>query len=56
MNTLDLGSFAWGALLGIGIGVVLFTATGREVGARVARAGVGVAESTGKRLSREIAK
>jgi hypothetical protein len=52
IEVMDLGSFAWGVLVGIGVGVILFTATGREV----ARAGAGVAVSTGKRLEREISK
>jgi hypothetical protein len=53
---MDMGSFAWGVLLGIGVGVILFTASGREVGGTVARAGAGVIGSTGQRLQREISK
>lgn len=51
---MDLGTFAWGVLVGIGVGVILFTATGREVGGTVARAGAGVVKSTGERLSKKI--
>ena len=53
---MDMGSFAWGMILGFGVGVILFTATGREVGRAVARAGAGVVTSTGERLSREISR
>jgi len=46
---MELGTFAWGVLIGMGVGVLLFTATGREVTREVGRA-------TGQRLAREISR
>jgi hypothetical protein len=53
---MDWGTLLAGAAIGLVVGALIFTPTGREVSGTVARAGAGVVSSTGQRLQREISK